>query len=285
VLFNLLTVFLTISACQVQEARVTKPAAKVDFTHHSECVELKNTKFSVTNFIRNNSTDSPLSIKWDDAGILCTGTLQLGPGQSDYGSTGGVMDTPSLKTKSEISYGLALQYSANSSIYVDPNVQEAKSNTYTSRYERRDKNGRLLFRIEVTSTREGIETATTTIKVTGGLSLVFQQQLIGKDAKISEGWSFTTARSFEALGLSEDVGSEASSWVSKQRVPFWDRTVVSDPFFYGVLRSETSSINEVTFRPSGTPVYLTKVFIAGFFPNKLGVVGMSAYVYLPKEEF
>jgi hypothetical protein len=281
---SLVALLLTAASLQNQESRITKPAAKVDFTHHSDSARLATSRYKVTNFIRNNHSDSRLSVRWEDAGIFCTGTLQLDPGDTDYGTRGGVIDTPALKTNSEIAYGLALQYSALASIYVDPNMQEPKTNTYSSLYERRDDSGKVRFSITVDSSLEGVGTAKTSIRVTGGLSLVFQEQLVGKDPIVSQGWTFSTTRSLDALGLSRDVGSWGSSWVSTTRVPFWDGRVAGTNV-YGVLKSRTDSVTEVTFRTHSTSVHLTKVFIAGFYPDKPGVVGMFAYVYLPKEEF
>jgi hypothetical protein len=280
-LAHLFSTLLLVLSVQIQESIVKKPAAQVDFTHHSHFTKLQDGKFSVTNFIRNNSSGRPLSIKWDDAGVLCTGSLQLPPGESDYGTVGGVIDKPALKTKSDIAYGVSLQYLAHASIYVDPNSQSAKVNTRTSVYERHDADGKMRFRIEVTSSLEE-KAAVTTIRVSGGLSLIFQSQLLGEKPKISEGWSLARVLSLTEAGIPDErlIGA----FIRSNRVPMWDISpdiIGATEDAYSVLRSSITSANEVTFRSGGDEMTLTRVSLAGFYPEMPGVLGMTADVYLP----
>ncbi len=66
------------------DGRVEKSAAGVDFTYHSQVDKTSDNKFVLRNYIKNNSS-SPLSVQWNDGGIICIGTRQLPPTYTDYG--------------------------------------------------------------------------------------------------------------------------------------------------------------------------------------------------------
>jgi len=201
-----------------EEGHVQKTSAGVNFTHHSQVEQASDNSYKITNFIRNDS-DRPLSVKWELAGILCTGDLQLPPGQMDYGASGGLTYRPLLVDNSEIKYGLSLQYLANARIYVDAQSKKA-SEKRTSLYERRNKDGGSLFRVEVISTSND-KGASIIIRVQGGLSLIAASEIKDKIEKTGsiltyEKWKIAGIISFDEIGLKEEQTLElAAEWLDR----------------------------------------------------------------------
>jgi len=294
-LLPLLILCLSSPSGAQEEGRVQKDAAQVNFTHHSHVDEAQDKSFKITNFIRNDS-DRPLSVKWDRAGILCTGDLQLPPRQTDYGTSGGVTYRPILLDNSEIKYGLGLQYLANARVYIDSqnrNTSEAR----TSAYERKDKDGKTQFRVEVTSAAvEG--SATITIRVTGSLSLVASPDVLRRVERsgsihAEEGWKVDTPYSLQTAGLKEKANIDvAQEWLGRQeellpeplRPPGGGGggAVSADVPHYLVLHKKGHGTGVVRLTLNGSAFSPRRLSLVGFIPDRQGVIGVSADVFLPE---
>lgn len=279
--------FALVTDYEVLEDNVTKADVGVDFTWHSHVDTTKDGKFIITNFIRNNSSDRPLSVKWSDADIACIGIgAQLDAGMTDYGNTGGILDAPFLFDKSEAKYGLTLQYAAPARIYVDEGTLQPKRQVRVSEYERQDKNGIRRFKIEITSVlEENQRSAEVTIRVVGGLNLILPPRLgaeikkIPKD-QLGDKWNFTSVPTIQKIQFEgESTNDFIQEWFGY--VPNLSSTLATSSD-YVVLNNQAKSSNELSLTITGAKWELNKTRLIAFYPDKKGAIGFAADLYLPK---
>lgn len=260
------------------DGRVEKPQARVDFSFHSDVVKTLDGKFVLTNRITNNAKD-PLSVEWQEGGIICTGALQLNPGQSDTGEkTGSIIEDPS-SVNSVIKYGVTLGYSSPAQVYIDPQPKTASLKlSDTSRettYERRNADNSLVFSIKVIANlNKDKNVSDLLITVTGKLSVA-----LAIDTQVKNKLS---------LGMGEPT--------SYRSLRFRDETV--DKTIYDWLRPDSGELGPEWFRLDnegeditdnrgrvfglGERLKLKRINVLAFFPNQKGFVGFPADVYLPK---
>ena len=263
------------------EGNVTKDVPKVDFTWHSQ-VEPYDERFKITNFIRNNS-DGPLSVSWEDAGISCIGVRNLKPGDTDYGTSGEIVYKPYWKGNSLVKYDATLSSTANVSVYIDEGKLWGKRQSRITEYERQDKNGIPLFKIQTTSVLDTDQRSTEiTLRVVGGLNLLLPP-LLGKEVKklsketLGKGWKLSPNTNNFEFGI--DTNKFIADWFIDSE-PFSPNT--SKNSGYLVLSNQMSSSNGLSLTLTGAKWDLSKVRMIAFNPSEDGAIGFAADLYLPK---
>jgi hypothetical protein len=255
-----------------KERRVQNQRVGVDFTCHSQVDKTSDHKFTLNHFIKNNSS-SPLSVEWEEAGIICIGVSQLPPGNTDSGSSGRVIESPAL-VESDIRYGVKLNYRTPAQVYIDPqkSTSSGPRQVIETTYERRNEENDLVFSIQVLSKLNSEDqSAQLTFRIYGGLSLALA-----------------------ADGRREGNGGFLRGFARPGEFGFGDKSVddaMKRWFRFGgganflVLKNPTSDPVEftTTFEP-GTfegVLALKEIHLVAFEPKQKGFVGLVARVYVP----
>jgi len=262
----------------IQEDHIQKSAAGADFKYESRVGETADKKYKLESSIKNNGT-LPLSVKWKEAGIACTGFLQLPPGQTDSGTSLGIVEVPAL-INSTIEYGNSLQYSAPARMYIDPQPKEKdKSKSTSAEYKRFDANGSLVFSVGVVSTLdEASGNSVLTFTVTGNLSLAISGG-VGAAASYTKGgdrWSVAPENSVP-FGYRPETSDNAKAWLKEPIGADWPK---GESRFLIFNNRETTK-NQLKITLTGAAWNAQPVGLIGFVPGKDGFVGLTANIFLP----
>ncbi len=263
------------------EGRVQKPTAQVDFSHHSRIEKTSDNKFVLTNYVQNHSS-TPLSVKWEKGGILCVGTHALTKGDTDTGKETGRLIGDPAAVPSNIKFGAKLNYSAPAQVYIDLSRQSQSASRRTDAgdiretlFERRNEDGGLVYSVKITSTPGEQGESLIQMEVLGGLSVALG--LATKDYEPAES-DFGPSLSFSELNLrTADTTSAVMEWMrasnEKNAPRFY---VVKNP---GMIPLDVGG----KLQGSNKEMVVKRVKVLAFFPDKAGVVGFDAGVYLPKD--
>jgi hypothetical protein len=264
--------------------RIQDSGNNADFTYHSHVENISDNKMRIVNYIKNNSADTPLSIQWDDGGILCTGFYQIKPGATQDKKS--IAQEPYAFDHSVMKYGNALQYSTEGRCYVDGQArQQAKAQTIVSEYERQDESGTKLFRIEVASTlNEDTRSASISFRIVGGSNLILPSR-IGTEIKgfsniQGDGrWELTKTNSLNEISMKDELDRKVSvEWLN--RTPKLKSMGTGSDFV--VLKNRVRGSNEIMLPITGVNWGVERVYLIAFMPNQSGVFGLTADVFLPR---